>query len=76
MNRVRRWWRNLFKRKPIALPGVYPWNAPAPLPAGTVLIDSRGPFKIVADGKGGVTTIHELTHAIAARRRASHRRTG
>jgi hypothetical protein len=55
MTVIRKLFRRLFRPRPIRLPGTYPWKAPKPLPAGTVLIDCDPP--IVADGKGGVTVL-------------------
>lgn len=68
MGRLRAAWRALFKPRPMRIPGVYPWNKPKPMPFGTVLIDG-GAFKVIADGKGGVTTTPRVRRATQPQRR-------
>lgn len=50
--------RALFRRKPVKIPGKYPWSvqAEAPLPWGTVLYRGRY-FDHIADGVGGIVSV-------------------
>lgn len=74
MTVFRRLWRYLVQPIPIRIPGLYrrtPERSvflanPPHVPAGTLLIDAADGFKVVADGKGGVTIAAVPTAAKAA----------